>query len=170
MTAHLNQVHLIEPLVVAGPLDIQNRDNILMVEVAQQLHLSQCPQTEHRVVEWGDLLDRNLLPGRLVNGGARSRCQLRLSSMSDRGLPDYTVCTLPNDILNLILIGDVEGDLARSSLWRVLLGHGVSCAGLEEKVNIGNPRREPNKSARQAGHSKGTVFHGAETRIESRST
>lgn len=58
-------------------------------------------------------------------------------------LPDHTVCTLTNDILNLILVGDVEGDLPRPSLWRGLLGHGVGDARLDEQVNTGVPRREP---------------------------
>jgi hypothetical protein len=68
--AYLNQVHLVEALVVARSLDIQNGDNVLMVKVAQQLHLTQCPQAEHGVVERGDLFDGDLLAGRLVNGGA----------------------------------------------------------------------------------------------------
>jgi hypothetical protein len=51
-------------------LDIQNGDDVLVVKVAQQLHLAQCPKAEHRVVEGGNLFDGNLLAGRLVNGGA----------------------------------------------------------------------------------------------------
>lgn len=68
--AYLNQVHLVEALVVAGSLDIQNGDNVLVVKVAQQLHLTQCPQAEHGVVEGSDLFDGDLLAGRLVNGRA----------------------------------------------------------------------------------------------------
>lgn len=68
--AYLNQVHLVEALIVAGSLDIQNGDNVLVVKVAQQLHLTQCPQAEHGVVEGSDLFDGDLLARRLVNGGA----------------------------------------------------------------------------------------------------
>lgn len=67
---HLNQVHLVEALVVTGSLDIQNGDDVLVVKIAQELHLTQCPQAEHGVVEGGNLFDGNLLAGRLVNGGA----------------------------------------------------------------------------------------------------
>lgn len=41
-----------------------------MVEVAQQLHLTKRPQTEHGVIKRGDLLDGNLLTGGLVDGRA----------------------------------------------------------------------------------------------------
>ena len=40
-----------------------------MVEVTEQLNLAQSAQAEHGVVKGGDLLDRNLLRGRLVYGG-----------------------------------------------------------------------------------------------------
>lgn len=69
-SSYLNQVHLVEALVVTRSLDIQNGDDVLVVKVAQQLHLAQCPQAEHGVVEGGNLFDGNLLAGRLVNGGA----------------------------------------------------------------------------------------------------
>lgn len=68
--AYLNQVHLVESLVVTGSLDIQNGDNVLVVKVAQQLHLAQRPQAEHGVVKGCDLFDGDLLTRRLVNRGA----------------------------------------------------------------------------------------------------
>lgn len=68
--AYLNQVHLVEPLVVTGSLDIQNGDNVLVVKVAQQLHLAQRPQAEHGVVKGCNLFDGDLLARWLVNGGA----------------------------------------------------------------------------------------------------
>jgi len=67
--AHLDEVHLSECLVVAGLLDIKDRDDVLVVEVSQQLHLSQCSQTEHGMIERRDLLDGDLLTGRLVQRG-----------------------------------------------------------------------------------------------------
>jgi hypothetical protein len=48
-----------------------------------------------RVVERNNLLDSNLLSRRLVKSRA-----------------DDTVCALANDILDVILLADVEGDLA----------------------------------------------------------
>lgn len=68
--AHLNQIHFIEALVVAGSLNIQDGDNVLVVEVAQELHLAECSQAKHGVVEWGNFFDGNLLARRLVDGGA----------------------------------------------------------------------------------------------------
>jgi hypothetical protein len=56
---------------------------------------------EHRVVERDNLLDGNLLSRRLVKSGA-----------------DDTVCALANNILDVILLADVEGDLAGSGLRR----------------------------------------------------
>lgn len=38
-----------------------------MVEIAQQLHFTQSPQAEHRVIERDDLLDSHFLAGRLVD-------------------------------------------------------------------------------------------------------
>lgn len=67
---YLDKVDLVEAIVASRLLDIKNGDNVFVVEVAQQLHLSQGSQTEHGVVEGGNLLDGHLLPGRLVNGRA----------------------------------------------------------------------------------------------------
>lgn len=67
--AHLNQIHFIESLIIAGSLDIQDGDNVLVVEIAQQLHFTECAQTKHGVVEWSNLLDRDLLARWLVDGG-----------------------------------------------------------------------------------------------------
>ena len=53
------------------------------------------------VVERDNLLDGNLLSRRLVKSGA-----------------DDTVCALANNILDVILLADVEGDLAGSGLRR----------------------------------------------------
>ena len=38
-----------------------------MVEIAQQLHFTQSPQAEHRVVKRDDLLDSHFLAGRFVD-------------------------------------------------------------------------------------------------------
>lgn len=91
----LDKVDLVEAIVASRLLDIKNGDDVFVVEVTQQLHLSQSSQTEHGVVEGGNLLDGHLLPGRLVNGRANN-----------------SVGSLANDILNVILLADVEGDFA----------------------------------------------------------
>lgn len=67
---YLNQVNFIESLVVTGPLNIQDGDDVFVVKVSQQLHLTQCTQAEHGVIEWRDLLDGNLLARGLMNGRA----------------------------------------------------------------------------------------------------
>ena len=58
---YLDQIDLGESLVIPRLLDVENGDDVLVVEVPQELHLSQCPQTEHGMVKWCDLLDGNLL-------------------------------------------------------------------------------------------------------------
>jgi hypothetical protein len=58
---YLNEVDLVEAVIASRLLDIEDGDDVFVVEIAQQLHLSQGSQTEHGVVEGGDLLDGNLL-------------------------------------------------------------------------------------------------------------
>ena len=47
MVAYLNEVDLREGFIVSWFLDIENRYDVLMVEVSKQLHLSECAQAEH---------------------------------------------------------------------------------------------------------------------------
>lgn len=54
--AYLNEIDLSKALVVTRLLNVEDRDDILMVEVAQQLHLSKSAEAEHRVIERRDLL------------------------------------------------------------------------------------------------------------------
>lgn len=49
-----------------------------------------------------------------------SMCFPRLPSYYS-GSPDDTIGTLSNDILNIVLIGDIERDLSRPAWWRWLL-------------------------------------------------
>lgn len=67
---YLNQVHLREALKVAGLLDVEDGNDVLMVEISQKLHFTQGTKTEHGVIEWGDFFDRNFLPRRLMERGA----------------------------------------------------------------------------------------------------
>jgi hypothetical protein len=87
------------------------------------------------VVKGRDLLDGHLLAGRLVYRRARGREDHRSSAAaaswesgggggrvgagaalsplpSSLNLPDYTVCSLTNDVLDVILLAHIEGDLA----------------------------------------------------------
>jgi hypothetical protein len=69
-STYLDEVDLVEGVVAAGLLDVEDGDDVLVIEVAQQLHLTQRSQAEHGMVERGDLLDGNFLTGWLVYRGA----------------------------------------------------------------------------------------------------
>jgi hypothetical protein len=60
-STYLDQVDLSECLVVSRLLDVEDGNDVLVVEVSEQLHLSQCSQTEHGVVKGCNLLDGDLL-------------------------------------------------------------------------------------------------------------
>lgn len=65
------------------------------------------------MVERRDLLDRDLLARWLVQSRAISSVSsLLLLRVHIVGSPDYTICTLSDHVLNIILIRDVEGDLS----------------------------------------------------------
>lgn len=59
IAAYLNQIHFCKLIKRSGGEYIQDRDDILVIEMSDELDLSQCPQTEHGMVEWTDFLDRN---------------------------------------------------------------------------------------------------------------
>ena len=65
----LYEVNFLEILEALGSQDVENRDDVLMMEVAQQLYLAQRSQAEHRVIKGGDSLDCNLSLGGYVYGG-----------------------------------------------------------------------------------------------------
>ena len=65
---NLNEVDFGKRLVISRFLDIKYRDDVLVVEVSHELHLSQRPQTEHGVVEGGDAFDGDLALGGDVEG------------------------------------------------------------------------------------------------------
>lgn len=70
---HLDEVNLVEAVVTPRSLDVEDGNNVLMVEVAQQLHLSESTKTEHGVIKWGDLLDGYFLAGWFVDRRAGRR-------------------------------------------------------------------------------------------------
>ena len=67
---YLNEVDLVERVVSPRLLDIENGDDVLVVKVSQELHLSKSSQTEHGVIKRSNLLDGDLLTRRLVDGRA----------------------------------------------------------------------------------------------------
>jgi hypothetical protein len=78
-------------------LNVENRDDVFMVEVSEQLHLSQSSETEHGVIERGDFLDGNFLAGRLVDGGAVDSILLANRSRCEDAVPS---CSLPSEQLS----------------------------------------------------------------------
>lgn len=69
---NLNKVNLSEGLKTARLLDIEDGNDILVVEVSEKLHLTECPQTKHGVVERGDFLDCHFLARGLVDGRTKA--------------------------------------------------------------------------------------------------
>lgn len=67
---YLYEINLVERVIAPRLLDIENGNDVLVVEVTQELHLSQGSEAEHGVVEWSDLLDCHFLARGLVNGRA----------------------------------------------------------------------------------------------------
>jgi hypothetical protein len=60
-TAYLNEVDLGKAVVITRSLNIEDRNDVLVVEVSQQLHLTQSSKTKHGVVERGDFFDGDFL-------------------------------------------------------------------------------------------------------------
>ena len=70
----LHEVNLLEIIETGGSQNIENRDDVLVMEVTQQFYLAQRSQAEHGVIKGGDTLDCDLPLGGYVYGGtARSR-------------------------------------------------------------------------------------------------
>lgn len=121
--AYLNQIHLLEGFVAPRLLDIENANDVLVVEVAQELHLSEGTQTEHGVVKRGDLFDGHFLARGFMYRRAtqeerrewelaiRSRPQKTASARASDS-PDNSIGALADDILDVVLLADIEGDLA----------------------------------------------------------
>lgn len=55
-----------------------------------------------------------------------SMSAVNLTYTGGHQLPDDAVCALANNILDIVLIGDIEGDLSRASLGVLTLSHGSS--------------------------------------------
>jgi len=65
----LYEVNFLEVIEAGGSQYVENRDDVLMMEVAQQLYLAQRSQAEHGVIKGGDSLDCDLSLGGYVYGG-----------------------------------------------------------------------------------------------------
>ena len=70
----LNNVDLLEGIVRSRLDDVEDADDVFgglaLLEVAQQLELTQRAQSKHLVTEWLHLLDGHLEASRAVNGGS----------------------------------------------------------------------------------------------------
>ena len=62
----LDEIDLLEVVDAGGAEDVEDGDDVLVVKVAEELDLAEGAETEHGVVEGGDLLDGDLLARRLV--------------------------------------------------------------------------------------------------------
>lgn len=58
---YLNKINFCEAVKGSRLLDIQNRNDVLVVEISKELHLTQRSETEHGVIERSNLLDCDLL-------------------------------------------------------------------------------------------------------------
>lgn len=91
-----------------------------MIEVSQKLHLTESPQAEHRVIEWSDLLDcdflsRGFMERRAVNRLAAIILVVLLSqTIGIIYLPNDSIGTFTNNILNIVLLAHIEGNLSRT--------------------------------------------------------
>jgi len=68
--AHLDEIDLGKGLVVSWPLNVEDGNDVLVVEIPKQFHLAQSAQTEHGMVKGSDLLDGHLLVGWFMQGRA----------------------------------------------------------------------------------------------------
>ena len=59
--AYLDQIHFRKLLIVAGLLYVEDRNDVFVVEVAEQFHFPQGTKAKHGMVKRGDFLDGNFL-------------------------------------------------------------------------------------------------------------
>jgi len=129
--SYLNEIDLIEAVVAAGFLDIKDGYDVLVVEVPQQLHLSKSSQTEHGMIEGCNLLDRDLLARRFMDGRAVVRVFVSPGPRFIFGRaphwkisPDNSISSLSDNILNVILLADIERDLSGTAAPFLDVAHG----------------------------------------------
>ena len=81
---NLDQVDLIERFVISRLLNVEDRNNVLMIEVSEELHFTQGPEAKHGVVEGGNLLDGDFLAGGLVDCGASKSVEFSQKTFFDQ--------------------------------------------------------------------------------------
>lgn len=86
--SYLDEVDLSEGVVAPGLLDIQDGNNVFVVEVAKQLHLTQSSETEHGVIKGCDLLDGDLLARGLVDSRALNSVSISAQHL-ESWIPPY---------------------------------------------------------------------------------
>jgi hypothetical protein len=96
-----------------------------VIKVTEELHLSESSKTEHGVVKRRDLFDGDLLARWFVYRRAKYAKSVRGSTQSLSDIPDNTIGALADDILNVVLLADIERDLARSRRIRGVLSRHV---------------------------------------------
>ena len=75
------------------------------------------------MVERRDLLDRDFLPRRLVEGRAAELSRRDFYERKYEGLPDDTISTFAHYILDIILVRNVERYLPGTTGWSLLARH-----------------------------------------------
>ena len=58
---YLNQIHFGKLVIVAGLLDVEDRNDVFVVEVAEQFHFPQGTKAKHGMVKRSNFLDGNFL-------------------------------------------------------------------------------------------------------------
>lgn len=81
--SHLDQVHFREELVADRPDNVEQRDDVFVSEMTEELDLSERAQAEHRVVEGSNSLDGHFGSRRQVDG--RNAVERRRKEESDHG-------------------------------------------------------------------------------------
>lgn len=59
----LDEVDLAELVDVGRLEDVEDGDDVFVMEVAKELYLAECSETEHGVIKWRDALDCDLALG-----------------------------------------------------------------------------------------------------------
>jgi hypothetical protein len=66
----LHEIDLLEIIDGGGLKDIEDRNNVLMMEMAKELNLAECAQTKHGVIKRCNSLNGDLSLRRNMNGRA----------------------------------------------------------------------------------------------------
>ena len=70
---NLNEIHFSELREGWGAENVEDGDDVLMIEMAEEFDLAESAEAEHAMVEGSDALDCDFALGGDVNGGAIGR-------------------------------------------------------------------------------------------------